>query len=130
MAWVMGIREAHYVEVPVDEERHGPIAHRRERRITELPSSAIAGTVQRGHWLLPLYTGAGPCGTLARDRGHPGPGVRAVRMYRHADGTMLQGGSLSWSFRRLVVPLQAYYAAYVRPLKFGPKTGPRGRRAA
>lgn len=116
MAWVRGIREVRHVHTPVDEEqvghRRGPVVMKVERVITELPASAIAQIVgHRPMVLLPVHTGAGPCGTLAR-------------------GTSGRSWAAWWSFHRLVQPIRAYYAAYVPPMRFGAKPGPRGRKVA
>lgn len=109
----MRITEVKYIETPVNddhEERRGPVITQTRRVCTDLPAHAIAGTVGcRPMIFLPLHTGAGPCGTLAR---------RSC------------GRALAWSIAHLVEPLAAYYATYVPPMRFGAKPGPRGRRAA
>lgn len=115
MAWVRGIREVRHVHIPVDEEqvglRRGPVVMKVERVITELPVRMIEQIVGRRSVLLPLHTGAGPCGSLAR-------------------GATGRSWASWWSFHRLIEPIRAYYAAYVPPMRFGAKPGPRGRRTA
>jgi hypothetical protein len=115
MAWVRGIREVRHVTVAVDDEqvglRRGPVVTKVERVITELPASAIARIICARRVVLPAYTGAGPCGTLARR-------------------TSGRSWAAWWSFHRLVEPIRAYYATYEPPMRFGAKPGPRGRRAA
>lgn len=99
----MGIREVKFVRP----ERYEREAIPKAVRVTiNLPREAIGRTVTPAYWVLPVYTGAGPCGTYAR---------RAC-------------AGLAWSIRHLVEPLAAYYAAYVPPLRFGAKSTPRGRR--
>lgn len=113
MAWVIGIREVRQVTVEAQPEavglRRGPVLTKQERVISELPPESWARLV---HFrvALPLTSGAGVCGTSLR-----GPKV---------------GTALAWSIKHLVPPLRAYYAAYVPPMRFGAKPGPRGRRAA
>lgn len=114
MAWVREIREVRQITVNADGEqvglRRGPVLTKEVRTITELPPDTWERLV---HFrvALPLNTGAGPCGTSVA--GHAG--IASV---------------LAWSIEHLVDPLAAYYATYVPPLQFGPKQGPRGRRAA
>lgn len=112
MAWVRGIRQCVNVLVANEpHERRGPMTMRQERVCVDLSAAAIEQTVGRRIHTLPDHRGAGPCGTLAR--------TRSGRSY-----------ATWWSVKHLIAPLAAYYAAYVPPLRFGAKPGPRGRRAA
>lgn len=121
MAWVKGIREVHYVDVPISENQHGPVACRKQRLVTELPSCALGGTIRVGPLVfLPVHTGAGPCGTRAR---YPMPDLLVARNVHWGRSP------LAWSILHLVEPLQAYYAAYEPPRRFGAKDTPRGRGA-
>lgn len=117
MAWVRGIREVRYDSVATN-ERHGPTMERQMRVVVDLPDRAITETLRcRSMVPLPVHRGAGPCGTYARMRLYPLP--------KHSSQL-----PLDWSIQHLVAPLQAYYAAYRPPMRFGAKPGPRGRRAA
>lgn len=121
MGWVKGIREVKYVQVPIDEDRHGPIAHRSQRTVIDLPSYALGGTIQRGPLvLLPVHTGAGPCGTFAwapwRQR-MIDPNKLLGQRFQTGD-EMLPMRSLSplaWSVQHLVEPVSAWYAERNRP---------------
>lgn len=113
---VRGIIECRREEVLVPEERRSDVGRIpgvvRERRVcVQLPQHAIERTVGRRIHHLPETKGAGPCGTHGR--------AASGRSY-----------AIWWSVRYLVHPIAAYYAAYVPPLRFGAKPGPRGRRAA
>lgn len=117
MGWVRGIRDVRHREVSADAMlagiKRGPVVTRVERVITELPARSVADIVGRQRAVeLPEHTGAGPCGTLARRDEEERPARCA----------------LTWSIEHLVAPLQAYYATYEPPMRFGAKPGPRGRR--
>lgn len=113
MGWVRGIREVRQVTIALDGDqvglRRGPVMTKQERVIIDLPAEAWARLVHFQESVPPLCAGAGPCGTLARC-------PFRTRML--------------WSVEHLIEPLAAYYAAYVPPMRFGAKPGPRGRRAA
>lgn len=108
--WVIGIREVKIVEVEIeDSSTHGPRMLRRQLTVIDLQPEAW---VRLLHFrvALPQHRGAGPCGTSVRG--------------------VCTAGALRWSIEHLLDPLAAYYAAYVPPMRFGAKPGPRGRRAA
>lgn len=120
MAWVVSIREVHNIEVVVEEYRRGPVVTETKREETILPRDCWARLLSL-KVDLPLHRGAGPCGTNAR-KSMNDPLVIRHRWYWRSP--------LTWSARNLVEPLRAFYAAYVPPMRFGAKPGPRGRKAA
>ena len=84
--------------------RYGPVVTRVRRVIEELPRERWEGMVQF-NVMLPEHRcrhGLGCCGAKV----------------------------MSWSIWHLVEPLRAYYAAYVPPMRFGAKPGPKDRRVA
>lgn len=110
--WVLGVKESHIVQTPVPSAKRGPVVLQPKRVCVDLPSGSIAEVLAKVSVLsLPWHTGAGPCGTVAR--------YGSGRSY-----------AMLWTRRHLVAPIRAYYAAYVPPMRFGAKPGPRGRRVA
>lgn len=109
MGFIVSIREVRHVEVPVQDDRRGPVVFARRRREETLPPEAWHRLL---HFrvALPMHRSAGPCGTSVR-------------------GTST-AGALAWSIQHLIDPLAAYYATYEPPLRFGAKSTPRGRRVA
>lgn len=138
MMWVRGIKEARIVQP----EREGKEAIPEPvRMVFDLPASSISRTVRTGTWVLPLHTGAGPCGTLARAPWRQrmiDPNrvfgtatlVSYIQQSHDAEPMRVQRSltPLAWSIQHLVEPLAAYYAAYEPPRRFGAKDTPRGRR--
>lgn len=123
MAWVRGIKEARIVQP----EREGKDAIPEPvRMIFDLPPSAISGTVRGGSWVLPLHTGAGPCGTSIKGA----PCSSLIHRFAIVPGVARRGSPLAWSLVHLWPKLVAYYAAYEPPRRFGAKDTPRGRRFA
>lgn len=132
MAWVRGIKEIRHVTVAASGGERwttsaGPVLTKIERRVIELLPRAIVETVKRRPMIfLPEHTGAGPCGTRAREA-HVDGRVRYKGVPIAFDGTL---SPLAWSMEHLLAPLAAWYATYEPPLHFGAKGGPRGRKAA
>lgn len=136
--WVRGIKEARIVQPERDGKEAIP---KPVREVVELPASSIGRTVRGGTWVLPLHTGAGPCGTFARAPWRQriidpnkvfGVATRVSYVQHSADAEPVKVQRsltpLAWSVQHLLEPLAAYYAAYVPPRRFGAKDTPRGRR--
>lgn len=101
MGTVVALREIAHEDVPLHEGRHGPVVTERIRRERAHPPSAWGSL-------------------LARPRELPEVG----RVAWQRCGVKV----LAWSCERLLWPLREYYATYRPPLRFGAKTGPRGRK--
>lgn len=100
--WVRGIKEVRWEMRFGHPDRAGrwsilePV-----RVVTEYPASALPVTGVR-RLELPTTTGAGPCGTYARNETSP--------------------ATMSWSVLNILVPLAVFYANYRPPLrKLSPK---------
>lgn len=115
MAWVTGIREVKLVTVAREEPsgmRKGPALTREVRQVQELPPDAIAQSVARALVYLPTSRGAaGPCGSWARC------GTPRLRWPQQP------ASPFAWSIANLIVPLNAFYAAYQPPARFGARSG-------
>lgn len=102
MAWVTGIREVRMIQPETEREGDGRQSMGRQsipkpqRLVVTLPVGCVVGTIRQGPTVvLPVHTGAGPCGTHARRE-------RAL-------------GVIAWSIVHLIEPLQAWYAEQNRP---------------